>query len=251
MFESLFRTHSPDQLEFLGKSDTVRQLHSLLDEAQERVTLISPYVSIEKLRDVERKVRHALDRKVAVTLITRAADESTRGPSAQGQEILVSLMQSGMRLLTVRDLHAKIYYSERHALITSLNLIESSFNNSIEIGIWVSAKRAEYTQIIGFIKREVDPHCDELLLKSAPEPRRRSAPALPRLPTQGFCIRCNGTIEFSPDKPYCEGDFAVWRRYSDPNYEDRHCHLCGTDFSATKNKPLCRKCFGVMKQFAE
>lgn len=247
MFENFFRSRDADALEVLGKIDTVRRLHGLIDEAQKHVTLISPYVSIEKLRDIERKIRQALDREVAVTLVIREGDESTRGPSQQGVELLVSLMQAGMRLFVVRDLHAKLYYSERHALITSLNLIESSFNNSIEVGICVSAGRAEYVKISDFIESEITPHRKEVPFKPATEPRRRSATPVPRYATQGFCIRCRDAIGFNPERPYCDSDFNVWRRYSDPTYEDNHCHHCGMDFAASKNKPLCRKCYGMLR----
>ncbi len=251
MFENFFRSQSAEPLEFLGKSDTVRRLQGLIDEARQHVTLISPYVSIEKLRDVERKLRQALDRGVEVTLVMRAEDEHTRGPSRQGLELLDSLNKAGMRLVHVRDLHAKVYYSERNALITSLNLIESSFNNSIEIGVWVPASRSEYSQIIGFVTHEIEPHGQEQGARRPARSRRQSSPPAPRQPPHGFCIRCHETIDFDVARPYCDRDFATWSRYKDPHYEDNHCHHCGADFGATKSKPLCRKCFGALRQLLD
>ncbi|RKH06853.1 hypothetical protein D7V97_22070 [Corallococcus sp. CA053C] len=255
MFDQFFRQQGPQPLEFLGKSDTVRRLHGILDEARKSVVLISPYVSIDKLRDLERKIRQTLDRKVEVTLVIRAEDESTRGPSIQGQESLTKLLEAGLKLACVKDLHAKLYYSERHALITSLNLLESSFNNSIEIGVWVPAERAEYAQITAFVKTEIAPHLEAWGRARSTDARRPSPPAeakprskkapssVPKSPDHGFCIRCCCEIEFSPDEPYCDEHFAIWNRYGDPNYTDKHCHLCGTETPATMNKPLCRPCF--------
>ncbi len=251
MFENFFRSQGNDSLEFMGKSDTVRRLQGLIDEAKEQVTLISPYVSIEKLRDLERKIRNALDRKVEVTLVMRAEDAHTRAPSGQGLEILASLVNAGMRLFQVRDLHAKVYFSERNALITSLNLIESSFNNSIEIGVWVPANRPEYEQIIKFIRDEIQPHGEKLGPNRDAEPRRKSSSSTPRLPSDGYCIRCSDEIAFNPARPYCNKDFAIWSRYGDPNYQDEHCHHCGDDFDATMNKPLCRKCYGALRSHFE
>ncbi|WP_044891101.1 phospholipase D-like domain-containing protein [Myxococcus hansupus] len=253
MFENFFRSqgNGNDPLEFLGKSDTVHRLQGLIDDAKKQVTLISPYVSIEKLRDLERKIRNALDRKVDVTLIMRAEDAHTRAPTGQGKEILLSLMSEGMRLAHVSDLHAKLYFSERHALITSLNLLESSFNNSIEIGVWVPANRPEYAQILKFIQDEIQPHRRDRIVRFDPLPRRKNAAPEPQQPPHGYCIRCQVDIEFDIGRPYCDKDFATWARYSDPHYEDKHCHHCGAAFNATKNKPLCRSCFVTLRPLFE
>ncbi len=101
--------------------------------------------------------------------------------------MLYGLTAPGLKLYVLRDLHAKVYISEKHALVTALNLLESSFNNS--------------------------------------------------------CIRCGDELELDPDKPYCSEHYAVWARYSNPDYKDNFCHGCGDDYSATKNKPFCRDCF--------
>lgn len=248
-------------LSVLGKSETVRHLYRLLEEAREFVTLVSPYLSIEKLRDLERNIQSALKRKVKVVLFTRARDAHTAGPSQTGLQKLEALVQQGLKLHEVPDLHAKLYVSERCALVTSLNLIESSFNNSIEIGMWVSAQHAEYKQLRDFIQRELEPHARPFLpqVEDGPseEPARRVAPPAPRAagPVRrggrsprrevetGYCIRCGDELELNPDKPYCAQDYAVWARYSNPDYEDEYCHGCGEDYPATKNKPFCRDCY--------
>jgi hypothetical protein len=247
-------TSRQEGLEILGKSQTVHRLYSLLDGAEKFVILVSPYLSIEKLRDLERNIQSALKRKVTVTLVTRARDAHTAGPSPTGLVMLQALAQMGLRLYEVPDLHAKLYVSERHALVTSLNLIESSFNNSIEIGMWVAAQRPEYSQIMEFIRRELDPHGRVFRPQAtvepfgstpfmAAEPQHRQKPSRKKKVQTGYCIRCGDALALNPDKPYCPDDYAVWAEYSNPNYRDEYCHGCGDNYPATKNKPFCRDCY--------
>ncbi|OJT26922.1 hypothetical protein BO221_02615 [Archangium sp. Cb G35] len=232
-------------VEVVGKTHTILRLHDLLDEAQKWVTLVSPYLAIEKLRDVERKIRNALSRKVTVTLVIRARDaHQNSGPSTKGLDMIRRLVEQGLKVYEVPDLHAKVYVSERHALVTSLNLLESSFNNSIEIGIWVPAGRTEYGKILEFVRKEVAPHGRPLSMP-APEEEDDDNPFFEdeELGETGHCIRCGETLELNPSKPYCAEHYAVWARYSNPDYRDSFCHGCGDEYPATKNKPFCRDCF--------
>jgi len=244
----------PEELEFLGKSHTVHNLYRLLADAEKFVILVSPYLSIEKLRDLERNIQGALKRKVSVTLMTRARDAHTSGASPGGLLRLQALTQQGLRLFEVPDLHAKLYVSERHALVTSLNLLDSSFNNSIEIGMWVPVHRPEYAQIMKFIQQELGPYGRTFRpqvdfdsngppTQMVAEPvRSRRQPSRRQVKT-GYCIRCGEEQSLNPDKPYCEDDYFVWAEYGNPNYRDNYCHGCGDEYSATKNKPFCRDCY--------
>src|SRR5258706_8822246 len=123
-----------DRLEFIDGTETQRRLSRLIEEAAKAVFLVSPYVSLDKLRTLTRSIQVATKRGVPVTLVVRAPDKATRH-SATCVATLSELVASGLKLYALQDLHAKIYASERHALVSSLNLLESSFNNSIEIGI--------------------------------------------------------------------------------------------------------------------
>ena len=60
----------------------------------------------------------------------------------------------------------------------------------------------------------------------------------------GYCIRCAGRIQLNPQRPYCLKHFEKWAEYSNEDYEDSTCHVCGTDHAATMRKPLCPGCFG-------
>lgn len=62
---------------------------------------------------------------------------------------------------------------------------------------------------------------------------------------QAHCIRCKETIPFNPKQPYCRTCFTSWKRFENGSYEEKNCHLCGKEHSATMLKPLCAACFGT------
>ncbi len=150
-------TQAVPKLEVLSQPETLLRLSRLIDEATKRVRLVSPYTSLDRLRNITRSIRAALKRGVSVSLVVREPDKSTRH-SQETAVAIQELVDSGLKLFSVKDLHAKIYASESYAILTSLNLLESSFNNSIEIGMCVPCEKEEYGQILAFFSEELEPH---------------------------------------------------------------------------------------------
>lgn len=250
-----------DRIEFIDHSETVRRIQWLIDEAATSVVLASPYISFGRLRNISRSITSATKRKVGVSLIVRAPDANTRHKDTCVEE-LRPLVEGGLKLYTVRDLHAKIYASDRSAIVTSMNLLESSMNNSIEIGVWVPAALPEFQQIRGFFGKHIRNHWKEVrpddlrpppgeksggndpFPEDVPTPRRSSPRSKsPRAKNaereRGYCIACRDRIPLNPDRPYCADDYAG----SEEGDREEYCHHCGKDYSATFEKPLCRACF--------
>jgi phosphatidylserine/phosphatidylglycerophosphate/cardiolipin synthase-like enzyme len=256
-------------IEIINQSDTVNRLNRLINEAQRKLLLVSPYVSLDKLRTLVRHLHNALGRGVKVQLIIRAKDVSTGNSDPLASEAIQGLCEKGMELCLLKDLHAKIYLSERNALLTSLNLLESSFNNSIEVGAWLTARTPEYAMVESFIRDEIQPTSEKVAAVpkpavlppiSEPVPAKRRSQA--RRTTsredspppmdfelegldeeEGACIRCAASIGFNQDRPLCKDCFTVWKRYGDPNHPEKHCHSCGDRADTSLAKPLCRDCF--------
>jgi phosphatidylserine/phosphatidylglycerophosphate/cardiolipin synthase-like enzyme len=234
--------------QLLNTEDTISRLLALIREARERVTLISPYVTLVAEDRVGRAVGEALGRKVRVSIVVRQ-DEQT--PLKETWlEAMRPHVEAGLQLHSVPGLHAKLYRSESTVLITSLNLLGSSFLNTIEVGLWSQDVQA-LREVDAFIKREVVPHARLVALgtKVSPVPaprkselRARSKPA-PQEDDDGCCIRCSDDIPFDPGRPYCRDCFAEWAEWENEDYEDEFCHGCGDSYPATMARPLCRDCF--------
>ncbi|WP_158617075.1 phospholipase D-like domain-containing protein [Corallococcus exercitus] len=251
------------RIAILSSSETQTHLTRLITEAERQLRLVSPYVRLDKLRVLARHVQGALARGVSVTLVLRERDFSTGKEDPLDSDALTQLRQAKLQVLLVKDLHAKIYISEKHALLTSLNLLESSFNNSIEIGTWIPAGTPEYAAVESLLKSEIHltaqaaPPLSSSVKTAEPSvPKRepRAAPArkasVPRQAVvevrdfdMGHCIRCCDDLDFNMTKPLCRGCFASWKKYEDRTYPEKFCHGCGEPKKTSVAKPLCTPCF--------
>lgn len=194
-----------------------------------------------------------------MTLVVRRPDKTTKFKKATLKQ-LIDLVGLGVKLRCVQDLHAKLYVSEQTAIITSLNLLDSSISNNIELGMEVEVQSPEGQALLQFYKDDIEPDLWQLKVtdeeaEAEPLPAGRNAPK--KSPTSvavsakraatsspsGFCIRCHGSIPLNPDKPYCRTDYERWAEYENPNYKDKYCHRCGEEHPATLRKPLCSDCY--------
>ncbi|HEX5750492.1 MAG TPA: phospholipase D-like domain-containing protein [Archangium sp.] len=244
-------------LTLLNTDETISKLVSLIKNARKHVVLVSPYVTLGKEDRIGQAIRAALSNKVSVTLIFRL-DDDLQAFARTFSEYLQELKERGLQIRLLPKLHAKLYWSESEVIISSLNLLSSSFLSSIEVGLW-SQEPADVSEVREFIRKEIEPHLlsrediqrrfgikadgDTRAPRSARQAERSRAPAV----VQGFCIRCAVEIELDPEKPYCWDHYQKWAEYGNADYEDSYCHGCGDDFPATMNKPLCRSCYRKMR----
>ena len=160
-----------------------------------------------------------------------------------------------------KTLHAKCYFNENEALLTSMNLYDYSQVNNREMGILVTAEKDHelYSGILEESERirqqsEVVIGGEDLPLTASRIDREaEEGPLLTMEQRQhGFCIRCQGDLPANPAQPYCRSCYASWRRNGkDKTSKEKHCHICGSEHAATLLKPACRSCYGKYKDVLE
>lgn len=261
---------SPTGLDAAVDSRTMRvltdhvypDLIDLLQRAKRFLLLVSPYWDLTDRLKAE--LERAEVRGVQLILIARG------GTDREAQEKkLHPIRQLVPRapILFVERLHAKIYLSESEAIVTSLNLVESSAVDSIEAGVRFTQSEhpEQYEKLRSFAERLIgmgtqdqqrsrpSPAAEPPRTRPAAEPPR-SRPATPRerpqekphasrRRPQGHCIRCADDIDLNDERPLCGDCYAIWAEYKNPDYEERHCHACGRESATSMSKPLCRACW--------
>lgn len=217
--------------ELVDSRQTEARLLALINGAKKEIWLVSPYHTLAKLGTIRRALALALDRGVEVSIVVR--DEKAIPQDAI--EACTELLAKKLNLYAVHRLHAKMYWSEQQALLTSANLVDGSFEESIEFGLAIPSNEL-HARVRAFIKEAVGPR-KPLVAQRSPAPAS--------IAREGFCIRCGTEIRFNPARPYCDPDFEVWNRYADENYKDKRCHCCGRAYKATKRQPQCPDCWAL------
>ena len=250
VFSSISRAFSTPK--FFFDEEVRDQIFQIIKEAEQEIYLVSPYN--KHPNQLENALHDAIQRGVSVTMIYRDDKDQHEG---------VRSLKSRATVLSAKWLHAKIYMNESTALATSMNLLDSSFNNSLEFGFRVDKAQPGglYQQLEDYVIRlreRIEQSNPPIAPKLAPRPastgtaksttRRRSAPEAASQPSQsastaksatptattgtdGHCIRCGENIPFDTYRPYCMACYTSWNYYHKKR-DNRHrpeprCHDCG------------------------
>ena len=257
-------------VKFLDTQGVSAELSQTIKNANQRLVIVSPYLQ------VSHHIQQLLaDTSVPVSLVCR---QEQLKESDRWIENLPSV-----KVYFHKDLHAKCYLNEEQAILTSMNLYQFSQENNLEMGLLVSRRgqemplyediRKEADRFIRISKvileiakpkpapvSKAHPTSQPAPSKPAPasgipfayssgitRPAPKPAPIKPApisgIPKVGFCIRDKASIPANPLKPYCDRCYRSWNRYKDPEYEEKHCHICGKENDSTMVKPLCLPCY--------
>lgn len=153
---------------FLDTTGISYHLQQLINKANERLVLISPFLKInEKIKQsLEDKNRMKIDIRVIYGKNDLQPDENNWLKS------MTSISSS-----FCKDLHAKCYLNENEAIITSMNLYEFSQVNNNEMGIYV-VKESDptlYNEIYEEVKRLIR-ISDELIVSVEKAPTNTISP---------------------------------------------------------------------------
>ncbi len=229
----------------------------IVRDATEYLTLVSPYVDVTG--HLEQQLRLAVERGVRLLIVVRRDPDDTLG-GRNGKEALSRLASLGAHVKAVDNLHAKIYLSESAIVVSSMNLLKSSWSNSLEFGMEVPEGpegdnvRAYVWNTLVKLGTDVSPHRSPGKPSSARKPRRTAKKAVAeerktyrtkkKKPVrEGHCIRCGTSIALDPSRPLCADCYEVWSHFSNEEYAEQVCHACGEEHDTTYAKPLCRRCY--------
>jgi phosphatidylserine/phosphatidylglycerophosphate/cardiolipin synthase-like enzyme len=114
-----------------------RALLFMIKEAREELVIVSPYIQLQfsekrRWKEFDAAIGTALNRGVKISFISRERDAST---TKDAMNLLKEYRGMGCSVYLVPNLHAKIYWNETIALVTSMNLYYGSTIKNHEIGI--------------------------------------------------------------------------------------------------------------------
>ncbi len=212
----------------LMTSDLNTMIPALMAGADAHLFIISPYIKLNQLMQslLEQKRAEAVPVKI---LCRKRPDEMPFFASLKNVDIRVQ-----------DNLHGKAYFSERDAIISSINMTELGESKNIEFGIYISetAEPERFKDLsdnlmeyfFSGVKTEALPN-ESILIPTRNKP-------------QGFCIRCRTPIPFEINRPLCPECYASWIKYKNANFKERYCHSCGgINICGNFSRPLCWFCY--------
>lgn len=234
--------------EFLDTQGVSYYLKKLINNSNDKLYLISPYLQLNNQLKLSLEDRH----KFSIDIIIIYGKVSDINPDDS------NWLQSmpGIKLLFHKDLHAKCYFNEKEAIITSMNLYMFSQQNNVEMGIYISKEKDEelYKQVateVDRIKRgsehrtisvqkveikKTDAPKDQPIQKAESKKKNSNAQT-------GYCIRTGVEIPFNVEKPMSYEAYKSWSKFNDPDYAEKFCHYSGepSNGETSVSRPILRK----------
>ena len=255
--------------EFFADNVVTAQVLNVIKNAKHRIALVSPYV--DRVGHVEQELVKAKGRGVDVLIVVRRDGNKVGGTNSK--DALDWFKINGFDLQSVPNLHAKFYMNEFEGVITSMNLLRSSWAGSLEVGI--SVTDSQHEQLVEYLRDHLKEFFTEIeasktkpaakktqkIASGARRSPRQSRVAKPKkqesggfgslirrliLSPAGYCIRCGDELseaEVDAGKTMCAKDYASWARFKNPDFKEKYCTNCGEEKPTTFAKPECQDCY--------
>ena len=223
--------------------EITQRVENILEEARQRVIFVTPYLRL--WGHLKTNIEQAVKKGVDVRFLIRQDRDQVRAEDVDW------LRSHKVTVLEIAGLHAKIYMNEQTLLVSSMNITESSTNNSYEVALEVEDALQDKAL------REYVSSKLMSMASSQPTPARAKtaltwAKAAVKTVTgrdrpsdmgRGRCIRCHAVIEFNDLRPLCEKDYQIWNVFANGEYQEQYCHSCGREAAVTYSRPLCPTCY--------
>ncbi len=239
--------------ELLATAAITARIEEIIQKATKFIVIVSPYLRVNDRLKVLLSEKDTLSIPICVLY---GKKKELRKDERTWLESMTSVTTR-----YCKTLHAKCYFNENEALLTSMNLYDYSQVNNREMGILVTAEKDHelYSGILEESERirqqsEVVIRGEDHPLMAAKIDRESEEGPLLTMeqPQHGFCIRCRGDLPANPAQPYCRPCYASWRRNGkEKTSREKHCHICGSEHAATLLKPACRSCYGKYRDVLE
>jgi phosphatidylserine/phosphatidylglycerophosphate/cardiolipin synthase-like enzyme len=241
---------------FITTKQITSELSELIKKAGDRLYIVSPYLKLSK--DFRELLTYRNSNRKDTKIIF--------GKQELNPEQMTFLQ--GLRFVYLffsEDLHAKCYINDTKMIITSMNLYDFSMINNKEMGILIDISTPEDVQIytdawveIDFIEKTSKPFdfvSKPTLVENTIQKEKGQTKKIKDtkdLKEHGYCIRCGDkTIALNPLVPYCKDCYNVWKKYSNEEYKEEFCHICGKNEKTSKVKPSCSDCYKTNKNKLE
>ena len=220
-------------------------LLELIEKAEKKVVLITPYINV--WGHLTQTIETALKRKVRVEIYHRyfITDDKTSA-DYELDKSLGQLQKMGVHCYEVKNLHTKLYFSNKSAIMTSMNLYEHSAKENEEIGLYTEDD--ELLKQFQSYYKDLKNRSKEIKLPLSEKIKDKIDEYLYVDETKGCCIRCEDTIEHNLKRPMCINCYNQWKEYKEYGGKEKYCHGCSDKSSTTMQVPICNKCKEVFEK---
>lgn len=130
------------------------EIMTLMDEAEEKVIIVSPYTQIKKWVKLQNTFDDLKKRNIPIDFFYREGEEKAKK----------EVESLGVKPIPIESLHCKIYMNEKEGIVSSMNLYQYSDVNSLDIAYKTETKK-EYKELKKFYESYILKKIDDKIFK--------------------------------------------------------------------------------------
>lgn len=131
-------------MQLIKPSQISGEIMTLIEEADKKVILVSPYFRVSKWYKFLNRLQAAKQRNLQIEIYVREGEF----------ESIEEVCQAGFEPITVPNLHTKLYLNEKQAIVSSMNLLLSSDTSSLDIALKTEDSK-EYNELLDYYSRYI------------------------------------------------------------------------------------------------
>ena len=232
---------SPGEYDVLTAGQIGSKIIEIIKEAEIYCLLITPYFEI--WHHLEDHLKTALVKNKRMAFFFRYDQKQ----EAKYKERINDFHNKyNFDIISINNLHAKIYLNEKEALITSMNLYDYSQLNNYEIGVLIKNIDVIENKIEKYIIENIynNGKIDELTLKGNHYKLFEEKLFLEK--DVRFCVHCGKPIKHIDKNLYCNECHKLimqTKKFTPDNF--MYCNICGIEVNDKRS--LCSICYKKVK----
>jgi hypothetical protein len=131
-------------MKFIKPSEISGKILTLIQESEQFVILVSPYVRISKWYKLTKKINAIKSKGIPIEFFIQKHDKNS--------DSVAELEKLNYKFTALPDIHCKLYLNEKNGIVTSMNLLSNSDINALEIG-YVTETKQEYEELLDYCKK--------------------------------------------------------------------------------------------------
>jgi phosphatidylserine/phosphatidylglycerophosphate/cardiolipin synthase-like enzyme len=219
---------------FLENHEVTDHIVKLVQNAKEELIIITPYLNLNaRMRGA---LNEAKSNGAKISVYYRLEERKLKKNAA---DIKFFTDEIGAEMVYIERLHSKLYLNENNAVMSSMNMVAGSQNDSQEIGIFTDEDK---------LWRQFKHYSDDMYKRQTkvdyvPEVKtpktRKSKPKT----ASGYCIRTGEEVPFNLKRPFSDKAFKSWNRFKNSEFKEKYCHFSGEESNGETNfsRPILKK----------
>lgn len=126
-------------MKLIKPSQISGEIMTLIQVADSKLVIVLPYYKFDAWKKLLNSIKFPIDKQIAIEFYVREGEFQS----------INQVKNIGFTPIEIKRLHTKLYFTENYAIVSSMNLVEASDMESLDIAYKTETKE-EYNDLLDY-----------------------------------------------------------------------------------------------------